>query len=297
MKTEAAMKSYTSLKSTVTLSNGVGIPVVGFGTWQSPSGETAYRAVLEALRCGYRHIDTATAYGNEESVGEALKDYLEESGEKRESLFITTKLANPDHGYERAKAAIDKSLSALGLDYIDLYLIHWPNPIAFRSEWREIDRECWRAMEEAYRAGKILALGLSNFWPHHIDNILEEAEIMPVVNQIKFCPGINQKEVADYSRDKNMVLEAYSPMGTGGMFKNDTMTALSEKYGRSIAQLCIRYALQSGYIPLPKSVTPERIEENTHVFDFEIADEDMALIAAVDPEGIAAARNPDETTF
>lgn len=291
------MKNYTSLKSTVTLSNGVEIPVVGFGTWQSPSGETAYRAVLEALRCGYRHIDTATAYGNEESVGEALKDYLEESGEKRENLFITTKLANPDHGYERAKAAIDKSLSALGLDYIDLYLIHWPNPIAFRSEWREIDRECWRAMEEAYRAGKIRALGLSNFWPHHIDNILEEAEIMPVVNQIKFCPGINQKEVAAYSREKNMVLEAYSPMGTGGMFRNDAMTALSRKYGRSIAQLCIRYALQSGYIPLPKSVTPERIEENTHVFDFEIADEDMALIAAVNPEGIAAARNPDETTF
>lgn len=291
------MKNYTSLKITVTLSNGVEIPVVGFGTWQSPSGETAYRAVLEALRCGYRHIDTATAYGNEESVGEALKDYLEESGEKRENLFITTKLANPDHGYERAKAAIDKSLSALGLDYIDLYLIHWPNPIAFRSEWREIDRECWRAMEEAYRAGKIRALGLSNFWPHHIDNILEEAEIMPVVNQIKFCPGINQKEVAAYSREKNMVLEAYSPMGTGGMFRNDAMTVLSRKYGRSIAQLCIRYALQSGYIPLPKSVTPERIEENTHVFDFEIADEDMALIAAVNPEGIAAARNPDETTF
>lgn len=291
------MKNYTSLKSTVTLSNGVGIPVVGFGTWQSPSGETAYRAVLEALRCGYRHIDTATAYGNEESIGEALKDYLEESGEKREDLFITTKLANPDHGYERAKAAIDKSLSALGLEYIDLYLIHWPNPIAFRSEWREIDRECWSAMEEAYKAGKIRALGLSNFWPHHIDNILEEAEIMPLVNQIKFCPGINQKEVADYSRKKNMVLEAYSPMGTGGMFKNETMIELGEKYGRSIAQLCIRYALQSGYIPLPKSVTPERIEENTHVFDFEITDEDMAAIAAVDPEGIVPARNPDETTF
>lgn len=297
MEAEAAMKNYTSLKSTVTLSNGVGIPVVGFGTWQSPSGETAYRAVLEALRCGYRHIDTATAYGNEESIGEALKDYLEESGEKREDLFITTKLANPDHGYERAKAAIDKSLSALGLEYIDLYLIHWPNPIAFRSEWREIDRECWSAMEEAYKAGKIRALGLSNFWPHHIDNILEEAEIMPLVNQIKFCPGINQKEVADYSRKKNMVLEAYSPMGTGGMFKNETMIELGEKYGRSIAQLCIRYALQSGYIPLPKSVTPERIEENTHVFDFEITDEDMAAIAAVDPEGIVPARNPDETTF
>lgn len=297
MEAEAAMKNYTSLKSTVSLSNGVEIPVVGFGTWQSPSGETAYRAVLEALRCGYRHIDTATAYGNEESVREALKDYLEESGEKRDEIFITTKLANPDHGYRRAKAAIDRSLSALGLDYIDLYLIHWPNPIAFRSEWREIDRECWRAMEEAYKEGKIRALGLSNFWPHHIDNILEEAEIMPLVNQIKFCPGINQTEVADYSRKKNMVLEAYSPMGTGGMFKNDTMIKLSEKYGRSIAQLCIRYSLQSGYIPLPKSVTPGRIEENTHVFDFEISDEDMAAVALVNPDGIVPARNPDETTF
>ncbi len=289
--------NYTSLKDTVTLPNGVRIPVIGFGTWQSPSGETAYNAVLSALRCGYRHIDTATAYGNEESVGKAIADYLRESGEKRENLFITTKLANPDHGYERARKAIDKSLEALGLDYIDLYLIHWPNPIAFRSDWKNIDKECWKAMEEAYRAGKIRALGLSNFWPHHIDNILEDAEILPVVDQIKFCPGINQKKVADYARAKNMVLEAYSPMGTGGMFKNETMIELSAKYGRTIAQLCIRYALQSGYIPLPKSVTPERIEENTHVFDFEIAPEDMAVIETVNPEGIVPARNPDETTF
>ena len=289
--------NYTSLKDTVTLSNGVRIPVIGFGTWQSPSGETAYNAVLSALRCGHRHIDTATAYGNEESVGKAIADYLRESGEKRENLFITTKLANPDHGYERARKAIDKSLEALGLDYIDLYLIHWPNPIAFRSDWKNIDKECWKAMEEAYRAGKIRALGLSNFWPHHIDNILEDAEILPVVDQIKFCPGINQKKVADYARAKNMVLEAYSPMGTGGMFKNETMIELSAKYGRTIAQLCIRYALQSGYVPLPKSVTPERIEENTHVFDFEIAPEDMAVIETVNPEGIVPARNPDETTF
>lgn len=289
--------NYTSLKDTVTLSNGVKIPVIGFGTWQSPSGETAYNAVLSALRCGYRHIDTATAYGNEESVGKAIADYLRESGEKRENLFITTKLANPDHGYERARKAIDKSLEALGLDYIDLYLIHWPNPIAFRSDWKNIDKECWKAMEEAYRAGKIRALGLSNFWPHHIDNILEDAEILPSVDQIKFCPGINQKNVADYARAKNMVLEAYSPMGTGGMFKNETMIELSAKYGRTIAQICIRYALQSGYVPLPKSVTPERIEENTHVFDFEITEEDMAVIETVNPEGIVPARNPDETTF
>lgn len=289
--------TYTSLSDTVTLSNGVKIPVIGFGTWQSPSGETAYSAVLSALRAGYRHIDTAAAYGNEESVGRAVADYLEESGEKREDLFITTKLANPDHGYERAKKAIDRSLVALGLDYIDLYLIHWPNPIAFRDDWKRIDRECWKAMEEAYRDGRIRALGFSNFWPHHIDNILEEAEILPVVNQIKFCPGINQKEIASYSREKNMVLEAYSPMGTGGMFHNEVMIGLSQKYGRSIAQLCIRYALQSGYIPLPKSVTPERIEENTRVFDFEITQTDMAKIEAVIPEGIVPARNPDETTF
>ncbi len=289
--------NYTSPKDTLTLQNGVRIPVIGFGTWQSPSGETAYNAVLSALRCGYTHIDTATAYGNEESVGKAIADYLRESGEKRENLFITTKLANPDHGYERARKAIDRSLEALGLDYIDLYLIHWPNPIAFRSDWKRIDRECWKAMEEAFRAGRIRALGLSNFWPHHIDNILEEAEILPVVDQIKFCPGINQKKVADYAREKNMTLEAYSPMGTGGMFKNETMIMLSEKYGRPISQLCIRYALQSGYIPLPKSVTPERIEENTHVFDFEITAEDMRLIEAVNPEGIVPARNPDETTF
>ncbi len=291
------MKNYTSPMSRVALSNGVSIPVLGFGTWQSPSGDTAYRAVLEALRCGYRHIDTATAYGNEESVGKAVRDYLEESGEKRENIFITTKLANPDHGYMRAVKAIDKSLFSLDLGYIDLYLIHWPNPIAFRSEWRKIDRECWKAMEEAYNEGKIRALGLSNFHPHHIDNILEEAEIMPVVNQIKFCPGINQEEVAAYSRKKNMVLEAYSPMGTGGIFKDETMLSLSRKYNRSVAQLSIRYALQSGYIPLPKSVTTERIEENTHVFDFEITDDDMALISAVKAEGITEARNPDETPF
>lgn len=291
------MNNFKSLSDTLTLSNGTKIPIIGFGTWQSPSGETAYNAVLSALRCGYRHIDTATAYGNEESVGKAINDYLRESGTKREELFITTKLANPDHGYIPAKNAIERSLNLLGLDYIDLYLIHWPNPIAFRDNWKEIDRECWKAMEEAYKSGKIKAIGLSNFWPHHIDNILSSAEIKPMVNQIKFCPGINQKEIADYSRKQGMLLEAYSPMGTGGMFSNPAMIRLAEKYGKSVAHICIRYALQSGYIPLPKSVTPERIEENTHVFDFTLSDEDMKTIENVVPEGIVPARNPDETTF
>ena len=291
------MKQFTSLEDTLTLNNGVEIPVIGFGTWQSPSGDIAYNAVLSALRSGYVHIDTATAYGNEESVGKAISDYMKESGTRREKLFITTKLQNPDHGYLNTKKAIDKSLSLLGLDYLDLYLIHWPNPIAYRDNWKEMDRESWRAMEEAYKEGKIRALGLSNFWPHHIDVILEEASVLPAVNQIKFCPGINQREIADYSRDKGMLLEAYSPMGTGAMFNNPVMIELSSRYNRSIAQLCIRYALQSGYIPLPKSVTPERIRDNVNVFGFEISEEDMKRIESVVPDGVVPARNPDETTF
>ncbi len=291
------MPQFKSLKDTLTLNNGVEIPVIGFGTWQSPSGEVAYNAVMAALESGYVHVDTATAYGNEESVGKAINDYMRKSGTKRENLFITTKLQNPDHGYERTKKAIDNSLSLLGLDYIDLYLIHWPNPIAFRDNWQEMDKESWRAMEEAYREGKIRALGLSNFHPRHIDVILEDASIKPSVNQIKFCPGINQKEVVDYSRSKGMLLEAYSPMGTGAVLSNPDMISLSKKYNKSVAQLCIRYSLQSGYIPLPKSITPSRIKDNTLVFDFELTEDDMKRIEGIVPEGLTAARNPDVTPF
>ncbi len=291
------MTQFKSLKDALTLNNGVEIPVIGFGTWQSPAGETSYNAVMAALECGYLHVDTATAYGNEESVGKAVNDYMRKSRTKRESLFITTKLQNPDHGYERTKKAIDNSLSLLGLDYIDLYLIHWPNPIAFRDNWKEMDKESWRAMEEAYKEGKIRALGLSNFHPRHIDVILEDATVKPSVNQIKFCPGINQKEVADYSREKGMLLEAYSPMGTGAVLSNPDMIALSKKYNKSVAQLSIRYSLQSGYIPLPKSITPSRIMDNTLVFDFELSESDMTRIQSIVPEGLTDARNPDETPF
>lgn len=282
--------------STYELSNGVGIPVVGFGTWQSADGDEAYNAVLSALRAGYRHIDTAAAYENEESVGKAINDFMKESGVSRKDLFVTTKLWNGDHGRTLTEKAIDESLSKLGLDYLDLYLIHWPNPLKFRDCWEEKNAESWKEMEDACKDGKIRAIGVSNFWEHHIEALLKTASIKPVVNQIKICPGQSQKKLVEYSKKLGMVVEGYSPLGTGAIFSNEFMKSLSEKYKRSIAQICIRWSLQSGCVPLPKSVTESRIKENLNVFDFELDAEDIEKIANLKCD-IKLARNPDEAPF
>ena len=246
---------------------------------------------------GYRHIDTAAAYGNEKSVGRAVADFLKESSLKRSDLFITTKLWNEDHGYESTKKAIDCSLEKLGLDYLDLYLIHWPNPLKFRSCWQKANAESWAAMEEAVDAGKIRAIGISNFCERHIDELLKTAKIKPMVNQIKVCPGQPQKQLADYSRSLGMVVEGYSPLGTGGIFKNAEIKQLAEKYGRTVAQVCIRWCLQQGVVLLPKSVNPARIEENSKIFDFTLSDEDLELIANLKNLEIRPVRNPDEADF
>lgn len=282
--------------STYELSNGVKIPVVGFGTWQSADGDEAYNAVLSALRAGYRHIDTAAAYENEESVGKAINDFMKESGVSRKDLFVTTKLWNGDHGRTLTEKAIDESLSKLGLDYLDLYLIHWPNPLKFRDCWAEKNAESWKEMEDAVKDGKIRAIGLSNFWEHHIEALLKTASIKPVVNQIKICPGQSQRKLVEYSKKLGMVVEGYSPLGTGAIFSNEFMKSLSEKYKRSIAQICIRWSIQSGCIPLPKSVTESRIKENLNVFDFELDAEDIEKIANLKCD-IKLARNPDEAPF
>lgn len=281
-----------SLKDTYELYNGVKIPCIGFGTWQTPDGDIAVSSVKEAIAAGYRHIDTAAGYNNEESVGKAVR----ESGIPREELFITSKLHNSDHGYEATHAAFNLSMKKLGLTYLDLYLIHWPNPIKFRDTWKESNAGSWNAFEELYKAGKIRAIGVSNFMPRHMDALLETATIKPMVNQIRLCPGETQEAATSYCKANNIQLEAYSPLGTGRVFEVKEMQELSKKYKKSIAQICIRWSLQMGYLPLPKSVTPERIRENSDVFDFELSSEDVARIASL-TECCGPTRDPDTANF
>lgn len=280
------------LSDTYTLNNGVKIPVVGFGTWQTPDGEVAEKSVLAALNSGYRHIDTAAAYGNEESVGRAIKS----SGIKRDELFITTKLWNADHGYERTKKSIDASLMKLGLDYLDLYLIHWPNPVAMRDNWAELNSESWKAMEEAQKAGKIRAIGVSNFRKHHLDALLENADVVPAVNQIYLNPSDLQTDVRKENEKHNILSEAYSPLGTGDLLGNELVNKLAQEHGKSSAQILIRWSLEHGFVPLPKSVHEEYIKANGQVFDFSLSNEEMKLLDGLEGKGNLAL-DPDKADF
>ncbi|MDO4814704.1 MAG: aldo/keto reductase [Gemella sp.] len=275
-----------------TLNDGNKIPSIGFGTWQTPDGDVARESVKAAIKAGYRHIDTAAIYGNEESVGAGIK----ESGVAREELFITTKLWNDSHSYEAAKEAIDKSLERLGLDYLDLYLIHWPAPAAIRDTWKEANAGAWRAMEEAVEAGKIKSIGVSNFMPHHLDALLETAKIKPVVNQIYLSPSVQQEEVVAHNNKYDIISQAYSPLGTGDIFSIEELNDLASKYNKTVAQVVLRWSLQKGFLPLPKSVTESRIIENLDVYDFEISAEDMKLIDSFKGKA-GQAKNPDEVGF
>lgn len=281
-----------SLQDTYTLRNGVKIPCVGFGTWKTPDGQVCVQAVRDALELGYRHIDTAAAYGNEESVGRAIR----ESGVARDDLFVTTKLANPVRGYEETLAAFDQSMKRLGLEVLDLYLVHWPAPAAHRHDWKHLNAETWRAMEKLYWDGRIRALGVSNFLPHHLDALMETADVVPMVNQLRLCPGETQAAAAAWCGPRDVLLEAYSPLGSGKIFDVPQVQALADKYGRTIAQVCLRWSLQNGWLPLPKSVTAARIRENANVFDFELADEDMKFLAGL-TDCCGPTSNPDTVPF
>lgn len=273
------------------LNNGVEIPCIGLGTWQT-DGDTTCNAIKCALESGYRLIDTAAAYGNEASVGRALR----ECGMKREDIFITSKLRNACHGYQATLEAFEGTLRKLGTDYLDLYLIHWPNPLQYRTIWKQATTGTWKAFEKLYKDGRIRAIGVSNFMPHHIEILKETAEILPMVNQLKLCPGIIQREAVEYSKKENIVVEAYSPFGTGSIFEVEEMKKLSQKYGKSVGQICLKWSLQMGFIPLPKSSNPKRIQENLDIFDFELLDEDIKLIASLE-NVCGEAPDPDQTTF
>ena len=282
-----------SVQDTYRLANGVHIPCVGFGTWQTPDGEVAVASVKAALKAGYRHIDTASAYDNEKSVGEAVR----ESGLKREEVFVTSKLFNPDHGYERTLRAFDLTMKELGFDYLDLYLIHWPNPIHFRNSWKQANAGSWKAFEELYAKGRIRSIGVSNFRPHHLSALLETAKVVPMVNQIRLCPGDVHKETVEFCLKHEILLEAYSPLGLGRITDVPQVNTIAQKHGKSAAQVALRWSLQKGFLPLPKSVTPQRIVENAQLFDFELTAEDMAAIDGLAPGVCGVATDPDNARF
>lgn len=265
------MKQF-SINSTIRLNSGAEIPRFGLGVFRSPEGETTRQAVLHALASGYRHIDTASAYRNEKSVGEAVR----ESGVRREQLFITTKLWNEHHGYDDALRACERSLGRLGLDYVDLYLIHWPVP------GKRLDT--WKAFKRLQDEGRARAIGVSNYMVRHLEELAAHATVPPAVNQIELSPYIYQhrREVVDYCRRRSIVLEAYSPLTKGRKLADPALGRIAANYGKTPAQILIRWALQHDFVVIPKSTKPHRIEENAEVFDFDILDEDMARLDAMD---------------
>lgn len=263
------------LDETFTLCNGVKIPKLGLGTWRIDDGAVA-SVVKDALKIGYRHIDTAQAYENEHGVGEGLRA----SGIPRDELFITTKLVAESKNYADAKKRIDGSLSALGMDRIDLMLIHSPQPWAEFREGGNFDEgnlEAWRALEEAHAAGKLRAIGVSNFERSDLDNILERGSVKPMVNQVLAHIGRTPFDLIDYSQSKGLLVEAYSPVAHGAALNNAALGGVAEKYGIDVAQLCIRYCLQLGLIPLPKTTHPDHMRNNA-ALDFEISEADMAAL-------------------
>lgn len=267
------------LNETYTLENGVKIPKLGYGTWMIEDDKAA-DAVKKAIALGYRHIDTAQAYANERGVGEGVR----ECGVDRSEIFVTTKLAAEIKSYEEAKAAIDGSLELMGLDYIDLIIIHSPKPwedFHGDDDYAEGNLAAWKALEEAYEAGKLKAIGVSNFEKADLDNLIENGTVKPMVNQILAHISNTPFELIDYCQDKGIVVEAYSPMGHGELMKNEAVAKMAESYGVSIPQLAIRYCLQLGLVPLPKTQTPSHMESNAAV-DFVISDEDMETLKSAE---------------
>ena len=267
----------------VTLNDGNTIPQLGFGVFQIPAEET-YNAVTAALNAGYRSIDTAKMYGNEEAVGKAIA----ESDVPREEMFVTTKLGNDNHGFDAALKGFDTSLAKLGLDYLDLYLIHWPNP----AKDRYVDT--FKAFEQIRSEGRARSIGVSNFTPAHLQRLFDETSVVPVLNQVELHPNFTQKELRAFHAEQNIKTEAWSPLAQGDLLENAELGAIAQVHGKSAAQVVLRWHMQLGNIAIPKSVTPERIAANIDVFDFELTGDEMVTI---DNLGNGKRRGPDPDSF
>lgn len=278
----------THLQAKSTLHNGVEMPWFGIGVFKVEEGAELVNAVKTALVHGYRSVDTAAIYGNEEGVGEGIRQGLQEAGLKREDIFVTSKVWNADLGYEETLKAFDTSLEKLGLDYLDLYLIHWP------VEGKYID--AWRALETLYQDGRIKAIGVSNFQIHHLKHLMKETEIKPMINQVEYHPRLTQKELLAFCTEQGIQLEAWSPLMQGQLLDHPVLQEIAKKYGKSAAQVILRWDLQNGVITIPKSTKKHRIEENANVFDFELSADDMKRIDDLN-ENLRVGPDPDNFDF
>lgn len=264
------------------LANGVEIPQIGFGTFKIPD-DTAANIVKTALISGYRHIDTASIYKNEEGVGKGIK----ESGIPRNEIFLTSKLWNDDQGYESALKAFDESLNRLGTDYLDLYLIHWP---------KSKNKESWKAMEKLYKEGRIKSIGVSNFKEHHLNDLLTEAEIVPMINQIELHPQFPQEDIRKYCNEKGIIIEAWASLMQGQIFDKEVIIEIAKKHNKTASQIGIRWAVETGIVTIPKSTHEERMKDNINVFDFKLDADDMKKIASLNT-GVRIGKDPDNIDF
>ncbi len=271
---------------TIQLNNGVNIPAIGYGTYKTSENDVSI--ILSAIECGYRLLDTASIYKTEQQTGAAAR----ESGIPREEITVISKVWRNDLGYHKTKEAFAHSLKQTGLNYLDLYLIHWPANARNFNNWQKTNAETWRAMEELLEEGKIKSIGVSNFWPEHLEALLDSAKIKPAVNQIEFHPGYWQPETTQYCKEKGIVLQAWSPLARGRIFGNEILIEIANRHQKTVSQIALRWIVQQGVIPIPKAASKERMNENFDIFDFALSDEEMELINNLPETGFSGER-PD----
>ena len=269
------------------LNNGVELPAIAFGTYKAADGKSA-DVIRTAIEAGYRYFDTASFYGTETYLAQAVR----ESGISRDEIFIASKLWKTEMGYENVKDAFERTLENLNTDYLDLYLIHWPLPEPGYKDWKQLDRETWKAMEELYQTGKVRAIGLSNFLPHHIENILKDCTVRPAVNQFEYHPGFSQEAVVQYCKERDIIVQAWSPIGRQRVLEEPLVLETAEKYGVTPAQICLKFAVQREIIPLPKSSSIKRMKENLDLYSFEMEREDIWRLATM-PQAGWSGEHPD----